>query len=111
MSTGLITYDVEGKVALIGLNRADKRNAISEAVITELRDAVLRAGDEADAGVLFGHGQNFSAGLDLAELAARIAPEAQRPRKPRPHSWHTTFDLITLSRAARFPSSRLFKVP
>jgi enoyl-CoA hydratase/carnithine racemase len=76
MSTGLITFDVEGKVALIGLNRADKRNAISEAVITELRDAVLRAGDEADAGVLFGHGLNFSAGLDLAELAARIAPEA-----------------------------------
>jgi enoyl-CoA hydratase/carnithine racemase len=95
MSTGLITYDVEGKVALIGLNRADKRNAISEAVITELRDAVLRAGDEADAGVLFGHGQNFSAGLDLAELAARIAPEAQRPRKRHPHSWHTTFDLIS----------------
>jgi enoyl-CoA hydratase/carnithine racemase len=29
MSTGLITYDVEGKVALIGLNRADKRNAIT----------------------------------------------------------------------------------
>ena len=72
MSTGLITYEVEGNVALIGLNRADKRNAISEAVITELRDAVVRAGDEADAGVLFGHGQNFSAGLDLAELAARM---------------------------------------
>jgi enoyl-CoA hydratase/carnithine racemase len=90
----LVTYELDGAVALIGLNRADKRNAISEAVITELREAVLRAGDEADAGVIFGHGGNFSAGLDLAELAARIAPDAPRPRKRKPHSWHTCFDLV-----------------
>jgi enoyl-CoA hydratase/carnithine racemase len=33
--------------------------------------------------------------LDLAELAARIAPGAPQPRKKRPrHLWHQTFDLI-----------------
>ncbi len=91
----IVTYELDGKVALIGLNRPDKRNAINNALVDAIRDAVLRAGDEADAGVLFGHGNNFSSGLDLAELAARMAPDAPRPRKRKPHNWHTTFDLIS----------------
>lgn len=95
MSNDLVTYELQDDIALIGLNRPDKRNAISESVIKELRDAVVRAGDEANAGVLFGHGKNFSAGLDLAELAARLSTEATKPSKRRPHSWHTTFDLIS----------------
>ena len=43
----LVTYRLEGPVAVIGLNRPDKRNAINNAVIEALRLAVLRAGDEA----------------------------------------------------------------
>lgn len=95
MSSDLVTYELDGKVALIGLNRPDKRNAMNDAAVTALRDAVLRAGEEADAGVIFGHGGNFSAGLDLAELATRLQPDAPRPRKRLPrHLWHSTFDLI-----------------
>jgi enoyl-CoA hydratase/carnithine racemase len=94
MTSPLITYELEGRVALIGLNRPDKRNAINEDVIAALRDAVVRAGDEADAAVLFGHGSNFCAGLDLREALARasgdIAPRAKRRR----HSWHEVFDII-----------------
>ena len=51
MSSPLITYELDGAVAVIGLNRPDKRNAINDAVVMQLRDAVVRAGDEADAGV------------------------------------------------------------
>lgn len=95
MSPELISYDLDGNVALIGLNRPDKRNALSEPLVLELAQAVRRAGEEADAAVLFGHGSCFSAGLDLAELAARLAPDAPFPRKRRPrHLWHETFDLI-----------------
>jgi enoyl-CoA hydratase/carnithine racemase len=94
VSAELITYELAGSVALIGLNRPGKRNAINDTVLHQLRDAVVRAGDEADAGVLFGHGTNFSAGLDLGEYAARIDPDTPRPRKRRPNLWHTTFDLI-----------------
>lgn len=95
MSFKLVTYELDDKVALIGLNRPDKRNALNEALVSELALAVRRAWEEADAGVLFGHGPCFSAGLDLAELAARIAPDAPFPRKRRPrHLWHETFDLI-----------------
>ncbi|MCY0855218.1 crotonase/enoyl-CoA hydratase family protein [Cupriavidus sp. D39] len=94
MSAELVTYELEGPVALIGLNRPDKRNAINEEVICALRDAVVRAGEEADVGVLFGHGSNFCAGLDLKEALARAAGEAVRPRKRRRHSWHEVFDII-----------------
>ncbi len=94
MPAEVITYELAGKVALIGLNRPEKRNAIDERLIAQLREAVIRAGEEADAGVLFGHGSNFSAGLDLAEYAGRIDPNAARPRKRRMNPWHVTFDLI-----------------
>ncbi len=94
MSEPLVTYELDGKTALIGLNRADKRNAISDAVIAELRAAVLRAHDDADVAVLFGHGGNFSAGLDLAEALARATGQIAPPRKRKRHTWHEVFDQI-----------------
>lgn len=94
MSEPLITYQLEGNMALIGLNRPDKRNAIHDALIDELRAAVLRAHEEADVAVLFGHGSNFCAGLDLAEALARATGQIKPPRKRRRHNWHEVFDLI-----------------
>ena len=94
MSSELITYELDGAVAVIGLNRPEKRNAINNDVVMQLRDAVVRAGDEADAGVIFGHGVNFSAGLDLAELLKNMDPTTPKPRKKRDHAWHTVFDII-----------------
>ena len=94
MSTPLITYQLEGNIALIGLNRPDKRNAINDPLIDELRAAVLRAHEEADVAVLYGHGSNFCAGLDLAEALARATGQIKAPRKRRRHNWHEVFDLI-----------------
>lgn len=94
MSDSLITYELDGPIALIGLNRPDKRNAINEAVITALRTCVLRAHEEADVAVLFGHGSNFCAGLDLAEALARATGTITPPRKRRRHTWHEVFDQI-----------------
>lgn len=94
MSTPLITYQLEGNIALIGLNRPDKRNAINDPLIDELRAAVLRAHEEADVAVLYGHGSNFCAGLDLAEALARATGQIKPPRKRRRHNWHEVFDLI-----------------
>jgi len=92
--TDLVTYQLEGPVALIGLNRPDKRNAINNAVIDQLRDAVRRAGEEANVGVLFGHGKNFCAGLDLAEALARAAAQSGPPKRRHRHNWHEVFDII-----------------
>jgi enoyl-CoA hydratase/carnithine racemase len=85
---------LDGNIALIGLNRPDKRNAINDPLVDELRTAVLRAHEEADVAVLFGHGSNFCAGLDLAEALARATGQIKPPRKRRRHNWHEVFDLI-----------------
>lgn len=94
MSENLVTYELAGSLALIGLNRPDKRNAINDQLLAELRKAVLRAHEEANVCVLFGHGSNFCAGLDLAEALARTTGAIPSPRKRRRHSWHETFDQI-----------------
>ena len=94
MTTDLITYELQGNIALIGLNRPDKRNAIHDPLIDALRAAVLRAHEEADVAVLFGHGSNFCAGLDLGEALARATGQIKPPRKRRRHNWHEVFDLI-----------------
>jgi enoyl-CoA hydratase/carnithine racemase len=60
-----VTYELEGEVALVGLNRPDKRNCFNPTVMKQLREAAERAGEEAKCGIVFGHGENFCAGLDL----------------------------------------------
>ncbi len=84
----LVTYDLRGKVALIGLNRPEKRNAVSDRVIEALYLAVCRAQDEAKAAVLWGHGTHFCAGLDLAEHQEKPLLGAVRGSR----RWHRVFD-------------------
>ena len=93
MTEQMVTYELDGAVALIGLDRADKRNAINDAVITQLRAAFYRATEEAKAGVIYGHGENFSAGLDLAEAATWMNPSPGAPKRKRGR-WNRSFDLI-----------------
>jgi methylglutaconyl-CoA hydratase len=73
MSYNTITLSYEDRVALLTLNRPDKRNAIS----FELVDEVLRALKEVEKSdalvlVLTGAGKAFSGGLDLENLKALI---------------------------------------
>ena len=39
MGEPLITYELDGAIALIGLNRPDKRNAINGTLVRELQTA------------------------------------------------------------------------
>jgi enoyl-CoA hydratase/carnithine racemase len=76
-----VTVERDGHVLLIGVNRSDKRNAWNLDVIDGIARAYeqLSADDEIRVGVLFGHGDHFSAGLDLAEVGPVVAdkgPEA-----------------------------------
>ncbi len=70
-----VTVEKEGHVLLIGIDRAAKRNAWNLEVIEGVSDAYERLGtdDDVRVGVVFGHGDHFSAGLDLAE----VLPEVQ----------------------------------
>jgi enoyl-CoA hydratase/carnithine racemase len=69
-----ITTQTDGHVLLIGVNRPEKRNAFDLATFQELIAAYQRLAEDPDlrAAVLFGHGEHFSAGLDLAEVAPAL---------------------------------------
>jgi enoyl-CoA hydratase len=70
-----MTVERDGRVLLIGVNRPAKRNAFDLAAIDALGRAceVLGTDDELRVGVLFAHGDHFSAGLDLAEVGPAVA--------------------------------------
>lgn len=71
----LVTIEQRESILMIGVNRPDKRNAWN----TEIIQAVARAytdlaNDEGlRVGLLFGHGEHFTAGLDLMDVAPRLA--------------------------------------
>jgi len=63
-------------VLLIGLNRPEKRNAADLRMLEELALAYGELDRDPDlrAGFVFAHGEHFTAGLDLADVAPRIGP-------------------------------------
>ncbi len=65
-----VIYIVEGSVALLTLNRPDKRNALNDALIDNLKRALHQAdADEAvRVVVITGAGADFCSGADLAAL-------------------------------------------
>jgi enoyl-CoA hydratase/carnithine racemase len=80
--SSLVTTDDRGPVRHIVLNRPDKRNAMNQALLVELGDALREAGDDPSVHcvVLRGEGRVFSAGVDLGELAAFAGdPNVLRP--------------------------------
>lgn len=75
--TPLVTTQRAGHVLLIGVNRAAKRNAFNLALIDQFAAAYEEFGDDPQlrAAVVFGHGDHFSAGLDLAEVGPAVAQD------------------------------------
>jgi methylglutaconyl-CoA hydratase len=74
MTQPLVLYESRPPAAIFTINRADKRNALSRALISELTEAFLRAQDDTKARcvVLTGAGAVFCAGMDLAELGESL---------------------------------------
>lgn len=89
-NTSYVTYELRGDVAHIGLNRPEKRNAISDAFVEAIAATVSRAESEAKAAVIFGHGNHFCAGLDLAEHMKKTPIEGVRGSR----RWHEIFAKI-----------------
>ena len=65
----MIRRDRDGDLAVITLDRPDKANALTAAMLADLIDAVRDARD-AKALILTGAGRVFSAGADLDDVAA-----------------------------------------
>src|SRR5581483_804998 len=66
-----IRYEVEGGVATITIDRPEKRNAMTYAMLGDFIATVRRAGEDEAARVVIvtGTGGAFCAGTDLADLA------------------------------------------
>ena len=67
--TDLVTYETQGHVAIITLNRPDAMNAMNMALRTEMAAAQAKAeaDDQVRVVVLTGSGRAFSSGTDLKE--------------------------------------------
>uniref|UniRef100_UPI00286D6E84 enoyl-CoA hydratase/isomerase family protein n=1 Tax=Sandarakinorhabdus sp. TaxID=1916663 RepID=UPI00286D6E84 len=73
-----VTLHVADQIATITLNRPEKRNALSQAMLAELErlaDSLRGAGD-VRAVVLGGEGTDFSVGADIGEMEGRLAAPA-----------------------------------
>ena len=70
-----VTLERDGHVLVMGLNRPDKRNAFNRTMLADLSRAygLLESDDTLRAGVLFAHGEHFTAGLDLVDVAPAVA--------------------------------------
>ncbi|WP_246666101.1 crotonase/enoyl-CoA hydratase family protein [Aquamicrobium sp. LC103] len=85
-----VGYVLDGDVAIVTLQRSQKRNAISDRMVEALAVTVQRADGEAKAAVIRGAGDHFCAGLDLAEHVDKTPIEGVRGSR----RWHAIFDMI-----------------
>ena len=84
-----VTYD--NHIAHVRLTRADKMNAVDQAMI----DAIIAAGNEVAASaarvcVISGEGKGFCAGIDIAGLGAMLGQDPNELLMPRTHGNGTT---------------------
>jgi len=70
-----ITTERRDHLLLVGLNRPRKRNAFDAEMLGQLAAAFAELEHEPElrCGVIFAHGDHFTAGLDLADVGPRIA--------------------------------------
>jgi enoyl-CoA hydratase/carnithine racemase len=75
-----VDYELRDGVAYITLNRPEVRNALSDEVIRQLRQLLIRMDDDDGAfvGVLSGNGKVFSSGADIKQRQLRPKEELRR---------------------------------
>ena len=83
MAEKCVTYDADGPVAVITLNRPEKLNAINDAIRAEAKEAFLRADEDDDIAVvvLRGEGRSF-----LRRLRHRWGRSQRRSGREKPHA-------------------------
>src|SRR5260370_27513063 len=80
MRGNLVSREERGPVAILTLNRPGERNALSRALVAELRDSVDKVivDEKIRVVVLTGAGPAFCSGMDLKEAAsADVVPESE----------------------------------
>src|SRR5258706_3379076 len=93
-STVHLTVELRDAIAHLRLNRPAKRNALNDALITELHTTLINLPESVRVVVLSGEGAHFSAGLDLSELGERSVAEGVLHSR----AWHAAFDQLQFGR-------------
>ena len=96
---GSISIEQHNHVLLIGFNRPQKYNGYTPKMAKELTAAFTRLDedDELRCGVIFGHGDHFTAGLDLPKWTGRMEAGGSRDGESN------AVDPIGFGRACRKP--------
>lgn len=89
-----LDIEIRGAVAVLRLIRADRRNALSAALVDQLEHFFDRPPAAVRSAALLADGDHFCAGLDLAENKERSTFEAMENSQ----HWHRAFERIELGR-------------
>lgn len=90
----MLHTETRGRILVLRLDRPDKRNALSDALILALGDALRTVGPDVGAVVIHGAGAHFCAGLDLSELRERDAAEGLAHSR----MWHDVMNAVEFGR-------------
>ncbi len=85
-----LTFDIQGDIAIVRLERAAKRNALNDALILALRDTFQNLDASVRAVVIDGAGPHFCAGLDLSEIKERDASAGLKHSR----MWHAALECV-----------------
>jgi len=88
----VLQVEIQGPVALLTMNRPQKRNAMNDALLAALDGFFSAPPEGVRVAVLSGSAGHFCAGLDLSEHAARSAEETLHHSR----NWHRVMDRIQL---------------
>ena len=96
---GSISTEVRGHLFVIGLNRPEIYNGYTPTMAKQLLEAMIRLDEDKDlrVGVVFGHGDHFTAGLDLPKWTGGMADDND------PYEGAEQIDVVGLGRACRKP--------
>jgi len=86
----VLTIKQEGPLAILTMNRPDKRNAMNDALLGALGAFFEAPPEGTRAVILQGSGGHFCAGLDLSEQSLRSAEETLHHSR----NWHRVMDQI-----------------
>ncbi|MEM6371702.1 MAG: crotonase/enoyl-CoA hydratase family protein [Pseudomonadota bacterium] len=85
-----LNISIEDRIAVLTLNRPDKRNAMSDGLLAEIDEFFRAPPDGVRVAVMHGAGGHFCAGLDLSEHVARDAEGTLHHSR----AWHAVMDRV-----------------
>ncbi len=94
MTDPILNIEIDGRVAVLAMDRPDKRNAMNEALLAEIDAFFSSPPDDVKVSIITGTGGHFCAGLDLSEHIHRSAEENLMHSR----DWHDVMDRIEFGR-------------